>query len=263
MNTIAILNQKGGTGKTTTATSLAGGLAYQNRETLLVDLDPQSHSSIGLDAYPETSQETIVKVFNKRGLPIQQVISPTYIEHLDIVPAHIGLAKTAEEMHTKIGKETYLRESLATLPDTHYQYCILDCPPNLGVLTVNALATADLLVVPCQTSRYSLDGLSDLMDVVEEVTQAGLTKTPEGPDIRILLTMYDVRNKVTNDFILEQLEPFKDKLFETRIRKNEALNQAQITQETIFDYDPDSKGAKNYHALTQELINHYEQAETI
>lgn len=256
---IAILNQKGGTGKTTSALSLSSGLAYSEQKALLVDLDPQSHSTIGM-GLDENGQSTasIGKVFTTRGHPIQELVSPTYIDNLDVAPAHISLAKKAEEMHTRIGKETYLRESLAHARGI-YNFIILDCPPNLGILTVNALTAADLVIVPCQMSRYSLDGLSDLIDILQELSEAGLTDP--SPDWRILLTMYDSRNKVTNDFILDQLEPFRDRLLETVIMKNESLNQAQIAQQAIFDYDPHSKGAENYKSLTNEILS-YEQART-
>jgi len=255
MNTIAILNQKGGTGKTTTAINLSSGLAYEGKKTLLIDIDPQNHSTIGLGIEIENQNSSISKVLSNSGSPLKKIITKTYIKNLNIVPSHISLARIAEQMYTKLYKEATLNKAIQPI-DNEYDYIIIDCPPNLGVLTINALFTSDLLIVPCQMSRYSLDGLSDLMDVVRAVKYTWDKKDKNISYLRILLTMFDVRNKITNEFILKELEPFKDRIFKTKIMKNEALNQAQIAQKSIFDFDPKSKGTKNYRELTKEVLNY-------
>jgi len=255
MNTIAILNQKGGTGKTTTAINLSSGLAYEGKKTLLIDIDPQNHSTIGLGIEIENQNSSISKVLSNSGSPLKKIITKTYIKNLNIVPSHISLARIAEQMYTKLYKEATLNKAIQPIKN-EYDYIIIDCPPNLGVLTINALFTSDLLIVPCQMSRYSLDGLSDLMDVVRAVKYTWDKKDKNISYLRILLTMFDVRNKITNEFILKELEPFKDRIFKTKIMKNEALNQAQIAQKSIFDFDPKSKGTKNYRELTKEVLNY-------
>jgi chromosome partitioning protein len=255
METIAILNQKGGTGKTTTAINLSSGLAYKGKKTLLIDIDPQNHSSIGLGIEIVDQDLSISKVLSNQEALLKEIIAKTYIKNLDIVPSHISLARTAEQMYTKLYKESILNRAIQPVKK-NYDYIIIDCPPSLGVLTINALFASDLLIVPCQMSRYSLDGLSDLIDIVRAVKNTSSEKDTNMSCLRILLTMFDVRNKVTNDFILKELELFKNMILNTKIMKNEALNQSQIAQKSIFDFDPKSRGAENYENLTKEILNY-------
>lgn len=255
MKVISILNQKGGTGKTTTAVNLSSGLAYKKKKTLLIDIDPQSHSTIGLGIEINSQELSITKVLSNQETQLKDITSKTYIKNLNIIPSHISLARTAEQMHTKLYKEASLSRVIQPIKKD-YDYVIIDCPPSLGILTINALFTSNLLIVPCQMSRYSLDGLSDLMDIVRAVKNTENGKGKNMPYLRILLTMFDVRNKITNEFILKELEPFKDRTFKTRIMKNEALNQAQIAQKSIFDFAAESKGAENYKNLTKEILNY-------
>lgn len=255
MKVISILNQKGGTGKTTTAINLSSSLAYKKKKTLLIDIDPQSHSTIGLGIEIEDQSSSISKILSNLETPLKEVITKTYIKNLNIAPSHISLARTAEQIYTKLYKEATLNKAIQPIKKD-YDFIIIDCPPSLGVLTINALFASDFLIVPCQMSRYSLDGLSDLMDVVRAVKNTGEEKNKNMSYLRILLTMFDVRNKITNEFILKELEPFKERIFKTKIMKNEALNQAQITQKSIFDFDPKSRGADNYKELTKEILNY-------
>jgi len=168
MNTIAILNQKGGTGKTTTAINLSSGLAYKGKKTLLIDIDPQNHSTIGLGIEINDQTLSISRVLFTHETLLKKIITKTYIKNLDIVPSHISLARTAEQMYSKLYKEATLNKAIQPIKKD-YDYIIIDCPPSLGVLTINALFASDLLIVPCQMSRYSLDGLSDLIDIVKAV----------------------------------------------------------------------------------------------
>ncbi|MDD4362813.1 MAG: ParA family protein [Atribacterota bacterium] len=255
MITIAILNQKGGTGKTTTAINLSSGLAYQGKKTLLIDIDPQNHSTIGLGIEIENQNLSISKILDNQEASIKKIITKTYIKNLHIVPSHISLSRTAEQMYTRLYKEATLDKAIQPVKK-EYDYIIIDCPPSLGVLTINALFASNLLIVPCQMSRYSLDGLSDLIDIVRAVKNTSSEKDTNLSCLRILLTMFDVRNKVTNDFILKELKLFKNMILNTKIMKNEALNQAQIAQKSIFDFDPKSRGAENYKNLTEEILNY-------
>lgn len=140
------------------------------------------------------------------------------------------------------------------LDGTDYDFIIIDCPPSLGMLTTNSLFACNFIIIPCQISRYSLDGLADLLTTVETVRGVTLDELFQGNHFRILLTMFDRRNRVTNEYILEQLRPYRDKTFVTLIMKNEALNQAQIAQRAIFDYDPKSTGSQDYQQLTDEFL---------
>lgn len=248
---VAIINQKGGTGKTTTAINLGAGLAYQGYRTLLVDLDPQAHTTIGLGVDPDSYQESMAEVISTPKKALADVVVETYILWLHLAPSHIRLARAAEQAYTRVFREAILANALR---EVDYDFVIIDCPPSLGVLTTNALYACNFIIIPCQISRYSLDGLADLLTTIETVKNLSLQELFEGDLFRILLTMYDRRNRVTNEYILEQLKPYKAKTFSTLIMKNEALNQAQIAQKAIFDFDPRSSGTQDYQRLTAEFL---------
>ena len=250
--TTAVLNQKGGTGKTTTAVNLGAALAYQGYRTLLVDLDPQGHTTIGLGIEPETIRESMCDVMTVPKKRIQDVAMNTYILGLDVAPATIHLARAAEQVYTRVFREAILANALK---EVDYDFVLIDCPPSLGVLTTNSLYACDFIVIPCQISRYSLDGLADLITTIETVKDLEPEELFKGDLFRVLLTMFDRRNRVTNEYILDQLKPYREKTFHTFIMKNEALNQAQITQKAIFDYDPKCSGAQDYLQLTLEFLD--------
>jgi chromosome partitioning protein len=248
---VAVINQKGGTGKTTTTLNLGAALAYQGYRTLVVDLDPQGHTTIGIGIEPDTITGSMADILTVPKKPITEVVIPTYILGLDIAPAHIHLARAAEQVYTRVFREAILANALK---DIDYDFVLIDCPPSLGVLTTNSLYACDFIVIPCQISRYSLDGLADLLTTVEAVKSLSIEDLFQQDLFRILLTMYDKRNSVTNEYILEQLQPYRDKTFSAVIMKNEALNQAQIAQKAIFDYEPKSSGALDYLQLCLEFL---------
>jgi len=248
---VAIINQKGGTGKTTTTLNLGAALAYQGYRTLIVDLDPQGHTSIGIGIEPDAmagSMSDILLVPKKR---ISEVAMPTYILGLDIAPAHIHLARAAEQVYTRVFREAILANALK---DVDYDFVLIDCPPSLGVLTTNSLYACDFIIIPCQISRYSLDGLADLLTTVETVKNVSMEDLFQEDLFRILLTMFDKRNSITNEYILEQLKPYREKTFTAIIMKNEALNQAQIAQKAIFDYEPRCSGSLDHSKLCLEFL---------
>ena len=248
---VATINQKGGTGKTTTTLNLGAALTYQGYRTLIVDLDPQGHTTIGLGMEADSLKESMAEVMTVPKKNLEDVVIPTYILGLYLAPAHIRLARAAEQVYARVFREAILAQALKELD---YDFVLIDCPPSLGVLTTNSLYACDFIISPCQISRYSLDGLADLLTTIETVKNLAIEELFQGNHFRILLTMFDRRNRVTNEYILEQLEPYRDKTFKTVIMKNEALNQAQIAQKVIFDYDPKSTGAQDYLQLTTELL---------
>jgi chromosome partitioning protein len=251
---VSIINQKGGTGKATTTINLGAGLAYLGFPTLLVDLDPQGHTTIGLGIDPDSFLESMAAVMSVPKKPVSDITLLTYIPDLCLAPVHIHLAPVAEQIYSRIFREAILYQALQDLP---YDFILIDYPPSLGVLTINALYACDLFVIPCQISRYSLDGLADLLTTVEHVKALKPQELFKEDLFRILLTMYDRRNRVTNQYVLEEIRPYWSKTFQTIIMKNEALNQSQIAPKAVFDFDPESSGSMDYHNLAIELIKLY------
>ena len=245
---IAVINQKGGVGKTTTSINLACGLTREGHRVLLADLDPQAHSTIGLGIEPETYQYAVHDVMLNKS-DIREVILKTPINNLDLVPSHIRLEKSEQQLTPEMFKESRLHKALRGLD---YDFIVIDCRPTLGTLTINALYACNFILVPCEMARFALDGFADLMETIENVKDN--EKIEKENFIRILLNKFDARKSVTNDWVLGQLNPYKSLLFKTRIRQNEALNQAHITMEPIFKFKPNSPGAQDYAKLTKEFL---------
>jgi chromosome partitioning protein len=250
---LAILNQKGGVGKTTVSINLAYGLAKAGKRTLLIDLDPQAHSSVIF--CPEIPvNDTVREIFERRDVDLQPLIRPAEIRaepvpNLSVVPSNIHLAVTAERMISQHYRERRLDKALAPVLST-YDYIVLDCPPNLGVITVNAIYTADKVLIPTTYGRYSLDGIADLFTSIREIRE-------NAEDACLILrNAYDARNRATNDYIEQQLEIVRSRLLSTVIRKSEAINQAQISGEPVFTFDPKGHGTGDFEALTQEVMRH-------
>lgn len=245
---ISIINQKGGTGKTTTSINLSSGLCQQGQKTLVIDIDPQANATTGLNHEVKQGQLSIKDILENGIDPNDAVIETAY-EGLKLIPSTIKLSVTSEQLYSKVFREALLNRALKPFAK-QYDYIIIDCPPNLGVLTVNAIYASDFIIIPCETSRSSLDGINDLLNVIT------LIKGKNFANYRLLLTLLDTRNKLTNEIVMEELAPFQKKLFSTIICRNEALNQSQFAREDIFTFDPKSKGAQDYQNLTMELLQY-------
>ena len=246
---IAIVNQKGGVGKTTTAINLSSCLAAAEQKTLLIDLDPQANSSSGIGFDKDTIESSVYDVLIG-AKKIGQVIKPTELEYLNIIPSSISLVGAEVELVTMVARENRLKEALAEIMDS-YHYIIIDCPPSLGLLTLNALTAARSVMVPIQCEYYALEGLGQLMNTIE------LVKKRLNPDLElegVLLTMHDGRLNLCKQVTDEVRQHFTDKVYETVISRNVRLSEAPSFGKPIIQYDILSTGAENYLSLTKEVM---------
>ncbi|WP_207263695.1 AAA family ATPase [Desulfovibrio sp. Huiquan2017] len=245
---IVIANQKGGVGKTTTAINLAASLAVMEKRVLLVDCDPQGNASSGLGFYPGDKRENVYSVlFEPKN--IGKAICQTGVPFLDILPGTQDLVGAEIELVDKFGREFYLRELIEQV-DAEYDFILIDCPPSLGLLTVNALCAASELLVPLQCEYYALEGIAQLLMTYELVRK----RLNPGLDILgVVLTMYDSRNRLSWQVKNEVRKAFPQHLFETIIPRNVRLSEAPSFGKPVINYDIKSRGAEAYLALAQEV----------
>lgn len=245
---IAILNQKGGVGKTTTAINLGAYLARAGKKVLIVDFDPQGNATSGLGISKETVETTSYDVLF-RPSEIATAIHETDAPRLNIIPTNAGLAAAEVELVDKPNRELLLKKSLIGLD---YDYVLIDCPPALGLLTINALTAADQLLIPVQAEYYALEGLGQLLSVMQRVRQ-GLNTNLEL--FGVVVTMYDGRTSLSEQVYSELKKHFGEKLFKTIIPRNVRLAEAPSYGKPISEHDKWSKGARSYKQLAKEVIN--------
>lgn len=246
---LAITNQKGGVGKTTTSVNLSACLAQIGKKTLLVDIDPQGNATSGIGIDKSDVDQCVYDVLVE-DVEANQVIKATKIENLDVIPASIQLAGAEIELVPTISREVRLKRALDEVVD-QYDYIIIDCPPSLGLLTLNALTAADAVLIPVQCEYYALEGLSQLLSTVR-IVQKHLNQ-----DLKIegvLLTMFDARTNLGIQVIDEVKKYFQDKVYRTIIPRNVRLSEAPSHGEPIIIYDPRSRGAEVYLELAKEVV---------
>ena len=242
---IAVVNQKGGVGKTTTAINVAAQLADNGKTVLLVDLDPQSNATSGLGLSKEQAASTYDLVC--REVPLSSVAQESHVPGVYVVPSHANLAGAEVELVSQHQREFVLKKALQT---ASYDVILIDCPPSLGLLTINALTAADSVLIPVQTEYYALEGLSQLLNTIQAVR--GRTN-PQLELLGIVLTMFDKRNALSQQVETEVQNYFGDKLFKTIIPRNVRLAEAPSYGKTIYEHDRWSKGARAYKVLSSEI----------
>ena len=247
---VAIANQKGGVGKTTTAINLAAALAKRDRNTLLMDLDPQANSTMSFVDPGEVAQ-SLYDAIIEPSLSIKDVIRPTTHPRLFLAPARIALAKLEAKLAGEIDAPYRLKEKLEPL-DNEFPDVVIDCPPTLGLLTVNALVAATHLLIPIQSSYFALEGTDDLLETVDKVRARA---NPELQVIGVLITMHDRRTSLGRDIRGEIHKVFGDKVFKTVISRSVRLEESPAYKESIFTFAPDSSGATEYYRLCEEVID--------
>ncbi len=247
---IAIANQKGGVGKTTTSINLAASLGVLEKKVLLIDADPQANATSGLGINVETVELGTYQLL-EHSSTAKEAIIPTDTPNLDIIPSHIDLVAIEIELVDKEEREYMLKKALVDIKND-YDFILIDCAPSLGLLTLNALTAADAVIIPIQCEYFALEGLGKLLNTIKSVQKI---HNPELDIEGLLLTMYDSRLRLSNQVVEEVQRHFNNMVFQTIIQRNVKLSEAPSYGENIIKYDASSKGAVNYLSLAKEIIN--------
>lgn len=249
MRVISIANQKGGCGKTTTAINLACSLAVNGKKILLIDLDPQAHASLGLNIHSPNSIYNVISRLTPRRLKLKDIITRVE-ERFDLAPSNILVGTLEQELADEIGRELKLTETISSLKE-RYDYILIDCPPSLGFLTVNAIRASSEVIIPVETSRFSLQGVDHLMDIVNLIKD----RLNHPVSCRVLVTMFDSRLRHSFSMLSKIKERFADILLNTIIHVNVKLKESVVMGETVARFDKYCRGAKDYFSLAREIIS--------
>ena len=251
MQRIAVINQKGGVGKTTTTVNLGAGLARKGYRVLLLDMDPQANLTVHIDKRPDLESNTLTNLLVE-DVPLKDLVQPTAVDNLFVVPSDTSLAGVEQVLANRIGRETILREALDAYPEAAvFDFVLFDCPPSLGVLSANALVAADHVVIPMQAEYLSLQGMAKLLEVIQLVQKR---LNPQLKIACVLPCMLDARTNLSTEVLREIESHFGSMLARTRIRNNVKLAEAPSFGRTIFEHAPDSNGARDYESFATEFL---------
>jgi len=248
MKIISIANQKGGCGKTTTAINLASTLAVNGQKTLLVDLDPQAHATLGLNVDDQNSLYNCISKLTPHKLKIKDIIKKV-TKNFDIVPSNVLVGTLEQELADEIGRELKLVETIGEIKGL-YDYILIDCPPSLGFLTVNSIRASDEIIIPVETSRFSMQGVDHLMDIAHLIRE----RLNHPVDLKVLITMFDSRLRHSFTMLSKMKEKFSGMLFDTIVHVNVKLKEAAVMGEAVIKYDKYCRGSKDYMSLAREIL---------
>ena len=251
MKTIAIANQKGGCGKTTTAVNLASALAMSGKKVLVIDFDPQAHTTLGLGGNPDAVAKTIYDVMTDMQIPVSRVVVSTRIGGLNLAPSNILLSGVEFKLASIPGREYVLNTQLGSLNGA-YDICVIDCSPSLSLLTLNALVASTYVIIPVQVHYYALEGLKQLLETIDIVRERF---NPHLSILGVLLTFVEGRTTLSQQIQRQMREFFGELVFDTVIHRTIRLAEAPSAGQSILTYAPDSNGAAEYMALAQEIDN--------
>ena len=251
MRILAVVNQKGGCGKTTVAINLAAALAKKGKQVLLVDMDPQAHSTISTVANPEKYEKSLYDVLMNKNERVEDIIVRSNIPGLDMAITKISMAKLEPSLSGEFDAHFRLKDALEQIRGK-YQFVFIDTPPTLGLITLNALVAANFILIPIQSSYLCLEGTDDLLETIEKVKRIA---NPQLKVMGVLITLYDKRTNLARDVVKRIRQVFGPKLFKTFISKSVKLEESPAYKESIFTYAPGSIGAEQYRKVAEEIMS--------